>query len=90
MRRAHVVVSGFVQGVGFRHEARRKANELRLNGWVRNTANGKLEAVFEGDKEDLRKMLAWCQKGPSLAEVTSIDVEWEEPTAKFVDFQIIV
>ena len=60
MRRVHVFISGRVQGVFFRAEARRAANSFNLTGWVRNMADGRVEAVFEGEDESVDKMLEWC------------------------------
>lgn len=92
MKRVHVIVSGFVQGVGFRHETRRMANTFGLTGWVRNTEDGKVEAVFAGAKDKLDEIIAWCHKGPYLAEVERVDVAWEEAPPKgggeFSSFEI--
>lgn len=79
MKRVHVVISGKVQGVGFRASTRRRANNLELAGWVKNTEDGDVEAVFEGEKDNIQEMLEWCQKGPSLARVMDVEVEEEEP-----------
>ena len=77
--RAHVLVRGRVQGVFFRAEARDRAASLGLGGWVRNNADGAVEAVFEGDRERVESMVEWCRRGPALAEVDDVDVAWEEP-----------
>ena len=77
--RARVVVSGRVQGVFFRAETRDRARSLDLTGWVRNNADGTVEAVFEGDRERIESMLDWCRRGPSLAEVRDVRVDWEQP-----------
>lgn len=76
--RAHVVISGRVQGVYFRASAAEEARTLGLTGWVRN-AGEDVEAVFEGSREAVERMLAWCREGPSRASVSSVEVEWEEP-----------
>jgi acylphosphatase len=78
--RYRVVVSGFVQGVWFRQSCRRHAEALGLAGWVRNRADGTVEAVFEGKEEDVAKAVAWCRAGPPAAEVTGIDVTEQAPT----------
>lgn len=78
MKRFHVVVAGRVQGVSFRARTKGTADSLGLKGWVRNLLNGNVEAVFEGDEENLKAMLAWCRKGPSLARVTDVKIT-EEP-----------
>jgi acylphosphatase len=77
--RAHVVVKGQVQGVFFRAETRDRAASLGLGGWVRNNPDGTVEAAFEGDRERVESMLAWCRKGPALAQVQDVDVDWVEP-----------
>jgi acylphosphatase len=77
--RAHVVVRGRVQGVFFRAEASERARSLGLAGWVRNTTDGAVEAVFEGDRDRIDSIVAWCRRGPALAQVEDVTVEWEEP-----------
>jgi len=86
--RAHVFISGFVQGVFFRHETRKMAYRHNVTGWVRNLRDGRVEVVFEGDKKDVESMIAFCHKGPPGAIVRGIEVLWEEPTGEFRDFQI--
>lgn len=88
MKRAHVWVSGWVQGVFFRAHTRDTALSLGLKGWVRNLPDGRVEAVFEGDNEALNKMISWCHKGPASARVDDVEVEWEESTEEFQDFSI--
>jgi acylphosphatase len=80
--RARVVVRGRVQGVFFRVETRDRARSLGLTGWVRNAPDGSVEAVFEGDRERIESMLAWCRRGPSLAQVDDVQAEWEEPVGE--------
>ena len=77
--RAHVVVRGRVQGVFFRAETRNRAQLLGLAGWVRNNADGTVEAAFEGDPEKVESMLEWCRRGPAHAEVEDVEVAWEKP-----------
>jgi acylphosphatase len=79
MRRAKVVGHGMVQGVFFRAEARDRARSLGVGGWVRNAANGSVEAVFEGEAERVESMVDWCSRGPSGARVDDVDVTWAEP-----------
>jgi acylphosphatase len=86
--RAHVVVSGRVQGVFFRASTRDKANELDLNGWVRNLRDGRVEAVFEGPKDRVELMLKWCEKGPPHADVTNVETSWEKPENDLAGFEI--
>lgn len=77
--RAHLVVRGRVQGVFFRAEARDRAQSLDLAGWVRNNPDGTVEAAFEGDRERVESMVTWCRKGPALADVEDVEVDWVEP-----------
>ncbi|HVD25648.1 MAG TPA: acylphosphatase [Gaiellaceae bacterium] len=77
--RAHVVVTGRVQGVFFRTETRDRARSLGLGGWVRNNGDGTVEAVFEGDEERVESMVEWCRRGPAHADVENVQVAWEDP-----------
>ena len=87
MKRAHVVVRGAVQGVFFRVETRDRARSLGVGGWVRNTADGLVEAVFEGEDERVESMVDWCGRGPRGAQVDDVDVTWDEPQGEN-DFSI--
>ena len=75
--RAHVFVEGRVQGVFFRAETQRHARLNHLTGWVRNLLDGRVEAVFEGEKADVEKMIDWCHAGPPHAVVTEVTVSRE-------------
>ena len=79
MKRARVVVHGAVQGVFFRVEARDRARSLGVGGWVRNTSDGSVEAVFEGEDERVESMVDWCRRGPRGAQVDDLDVMWDQP-----------
>lgn len=70
----HVLVSGRVQGVGFRAFVQRRAVELGLGGWVRNLRDGEVEAVFCGPDERVARMIEHCREGPAHAHVTRADV----------------
>ena len=82
MTRVRVRISGRVQGVFFRAEARSRAESLGLAGWVRNAADGSVEAAFEGDEARVRSMVDWCRRGPSGARVDNVEVQTEEPTGE--------
>lgn len=88
-RRVHVLISGIVQGVFFRHHTRELAKELGLKGWVRNTEDGRVEAVFEGETEKIEKMLEFCRRGPSSAKVERVEIKEEKPRNEFKNFRII-
>ena len=86
--RAHIFVSGRVQGVYFREKTRRKAQELGVFGWVINLPDSRVEAVFEGEKESVEKMIKWAKGGPFWAKVNGLEVEWEEYRGEFENFEI--
>ena len=75
----HVYVSGRVQGVAFRWYAQEKATELGIFGWVRNLADGRVEAWIEGNEHALGEMLAWLRQGPPSAHVEGVDAREREP-----------
>jgi acylphosphatase len=77
--RRRVWVSGRVQGVAFRASARRQARVAGVDGWVRNLADGRVEAVFEGAPAAVAALLAWCREGPSHAHVERVEVREEAP-----------
>lgn len=89
MKRAHVFVTGEVQGVFFRSNTRKKALELGLTGWVINLRDGRVEAVFEGEEPAVQEAVRWCHKGPSYAAVVRVDCDWEPPTEEFETFSIL-
>jgi acylphosphatase len=82
VKRVHVFVAGEVQGVFFRVECARRARSLGLGGFVRNTPDGRVEAVFEGDADAVDRMVAWCREGPEMASVDSVDPSEEAPTGE--------
>ena len=86
--RAHVFISGIVHGVFFRASTRDMAKIHDLAGWVRNCPDGKVEAVFEGNKKDILSVIDWCGKGPSAAHVTDVEVSWEQANGKLNSFTI--
>jgi len=73
------LVSGRVQGVGFRYSALKEADQLGLKGWIRNTRDGDVEVWAEGKPENLELFIAWLRRGPSLSRVDSVNVENREP-----------
>ena len=84
----HVIISGRVQGVWFRASTKQKAEQLGLTGWVRNTPDGNVEAVFEGEENIVQEMLNWCHRGPPLSKVENIEVKNQKPTDGFNGFSI--
>ncbi|UCE28668.1 MAG: acylphosphatase [Candidatus Bathyarchaeota archaeon] len=86
--RAHVFVIGRVQGVFFRYETRRLAAQFAVCGWVRNLQDGRVEAVFEGDKKSVEQLVEFCRSGPSGARVACLEVEWEDYKGEYEEFRI--
>ncbi len=78
-RRLVALVSGRVQGVGYRAFVRQKARELGLSGYAENLPDGRVEVVAEGEEEDLKLLLHFLKRGPRLAEVAGVEVQWGEP-----------
>ncbi len=85
--RAHILVSGRVQGVFFRSQTQDEALRLSITGWVRNLEDGRVEAVFEG-KANVDALVDFCRKGPFGARVTKVDLMWENVTGEFKTFSI--
>ena len=87
--RARVYVSGKVQGVFFRSETADLAQSLGINGWVRNLSDGRVEALFEGEKEQVEEEIEFCRRGPLGAHVRDLDIRWEDWRGEFRDFKVI-
>ena len=84
--RVHVLISGRVQGVFYRASTRDRAEQYGLTGWVRNTSDGTVEVVAEGEKEALERFYAWCPVGPSFSQVKKIEAKWEPYRGEFEEF----
>lgn len=84
-----IAIFGQVQGVFFRHSAKREAERLGLVGWVRNADDGSVEALAQGPKDKLEEFVAWCKKGPPAAKVEKVEVEWGEASNQFDNFNIV-
>ncbi|HEY9642497.1 MAG TPA: acylphosphatase [Coleofasciculaceae cyanobacterium] len=74
---AHVLISGRVQGVGYRASTWDMAQLLKLTGWVRNLRDGRVEAVFEGDRAQVEEIIRWCHQGPPAAVVEQVLVAYQ-------------
>jgi len=85
--KAHVYVSGNVQGVLFRSTTAQEARLLGVMGWVRNLPDGRVEAVFEGEKEAVQAIIEFCGRGPKWAKVTNVEVEWGPHTGSYRVFK---
>lgn len=86
--RAHLLISGRVQGVAFRYYAQDIAQSLGVKGWIRNCWDGKVEIVVEGEEEEVEKLINWCYRGPGSAIVEKVDIEWEKHRGEFNSFGI--
>ena len=84
----HILISGRVQGVWFRATTKEKAEEYNVRGWVRNTSDGKVEALFVGEEKDVERLIQWCYHGPPLAEVEKVEVKPYTAREDFKDFTI--
>jgi len=88
-KRLHLVVRGRVQGVFFRASAQREARRLGLTGFVQNRRDNGVELVAEGNEDELRELLAYCNRGPSAARVDRVEVRWRSYTGEFSEFRIV-
>ena len=88
MKAVRVMISGRVQGVGFRYFARRKAKKLNVFGWIQNLGDGSVDAVFQGEDKNVDEMVKWCYEGSPLASVDKVDVRGE-PMGKYEEFEIL-
>jgi acylphosphatase len=89
LKRAHIVISGRVQGVAFRYYAQRWASTLNLTGWVRNRPDGKVEAVAEGEEGDIQDLIRRMKEGPPMSQVEGLDVEWQGYLGDLDGFRVI-
>jgi len=86
--RAHLIIEGIVQGVFFRANTQDTAVSHGVHGWVRNTMDGKVEAVLEGDEDAVKKVINWCRKGPFGARVDNVNIKWQDYTGEFNGFEV--
>lgn len=84
----HVLISGIVQGVFFRAETQKTALNNNVTGWVQNLDTGNVEAVFEGTKLDVDKVVEWCHQGSSAAFVSNVETKKQSPLSNFNKFEI--
>jgi len=86
--RVHIFVSGSVQGVFFRDSARRKAEKLGIAGWVKNLPDGRVEIIAEGKEQQVKELIEWAERGPLIARVDNLNVEWEKYEGGLNSFEI--
>jgi acylphosphatase len=87
--RAHIYVTGKVQGVFFRQNTKRQAQSRGVYGWVRNLEDGRVEAVFEGEEDAVKAVVEFCRVGPKAAHVSDVTVEWMPSCGEFQSFNIV-
>ena len=87
--RAHVFVSGIVQGVFFRQKTRQQAQSRGVTGWIRNMDDGRVEAIFEGEEDSVKALVDFCSKGPKGALIINVDVAFETFAGEFQDFEVV-
>ena len=89
VKRIHLLISGRVQGVFFRANAKKMADLLRIKGWVKNLTTGEVELYAIGTEEQLKKMIEWSHQGPPRARVTKVDVLWGKNLGDFNSFEVV-
>ena len=89
MQRVNLRIRGRVQGVYYRASTQREARALGLTGWVRNRPDGSVEALAEGPRPALERLIAWCEEGPPAARVTDVEQTWSDATNEFDDFRVL-
>ncbi len=87
--RAHIFVSGYVQGVFFRETTKNQADILNVKGWVRNRDDGRVEAIFEGQEQDVKRIVEFFKHGPPRATVTNVEFRLENYIGEFDSFKVV-
>lgn len=88
MAAAQIFVSGRVQGVFYRASTREVALRHHLSGWVRNLSDGRVEAMLEGERENIEKVIEWCRLGPPAAAPSNLEIKWLKYSGSFSDFRL--
>jgi acylphosphatase len=86
--RAHVIAAGKVQGVFYRAETASQAKRLNVTGWARNLSDGRVEAVFEGEENNVQRLIDFCRHGPPNAYVVNLDMRRQEWKGEFDSFTV--
>jgi acylphosphatase len=85
---SHIIIRGWVQGVGFRMHAQHQGRLLGVHGFVRNLSDGSVEIVAQGESDAVDRLIAWARRGPPAARVDDVKIQCREPTAEFRGFDI--
>ena len=88
MKRINLIISGKVQGVGFRYYTKRTAISLNLKGYVKNLTNNSVEVVAEGAEAEIKQFIEWCKKGPSSSHISDLKINYLPYTGEFKEFEI--
>jgi acylphosphatase len=88
-KRAHLIITGRVQGVWYRSYTKDKAQKIGLTGWVRNLENGDVEAIIEGEEKAVEEMIEWCYSGSPLSKVEEIQTIYDKFIDEFDEFTIL-
>lgn len=88
MVQIYMIAQGRVQGVNFRYYVLRKANELGINGYVRNLKDGNVEILAQGTRDNIDKLIEYVKSNPGSSFVTNLEITWEKPETYFNSFQI--
>ena len=88
MKRIHLIAYGNVQGVFYRSNARKKASELGLKGFVRNLPDGAVEVVAEGAENNINELIKFCKNNPGYSNVDKVEIKKEKPTNEFDGFEV--
>lgn len=89
LTRAHLWISGLVQGVFFRTTTARQARSRRLTGWIRNAPDGRVEAEFQGSRPAVEQIIEECRAGPPMASVTDVEVDYIDPVEDEERFRVV-
>ncbi len=89
MKRIHLIISGDVHGVGYRVWAKKQAKDLGISGWVKNRDDKSVELVAEGQQTELEALIKRCKRGPDVAWVERVDVQWLPPTGEYMIFEVL-
>jgi acylphosphatase len=87
-KRAHLLISGGVQGVWYRSSTKQQADDLGLTGWVRNCQSGQVEVIVEGADAAINELISWCRTGSSMARVTDVRIDFDDYRGEFVGFRV--
>ena len=87
--RVRLFVDGIVQGVGFRHATKTRAERFGIRGFIKNLSEGGVEVLFEGEQGAVDRMIEFCKIGPFGSKVTKVEIRWEEYVDEFKDFRIM-